>query len=1296
MDFFYFEDDPNNRNTISDGLQGVEQAGLISEQILDEMLYHTGKNENNTRKDQIESTGDTVIRESYHENLEGTKFSRAEKAYSNPDTGGCIRSHDLGAQIHAMDLFAPSLKEKGSPFLIVGDKENMLRAYSLNDEMSPLFVLGEHIESRHKDTITCIKCYQPPGEDTIVVVSGSRDRTLRIWVVQSLSSFKELRGHEDTVWCVDVITQNDVEPLVVSGGIDGFLIVWSMLRGEKLREIYLGDQRAIFCLSAYLFQNKPKVLFGGEDEMITLWSIESGEVVRTYLGHSDAVYDIAVMNGYCSEPHKHFSVQSQIDDIMATGGKDHMIIIWSITTGMQLRCFYSHRSDVFSLTLVPTLFGRRGDASGEDLTTTRESWKDQRRRIATEEQAARALYGDDGEVDSDDEVEVERGGVWTKRSGGAVDIHDGISPFSKADSKTEYIIDAVIISGDKNGNIITANLTCGSILRRERYHHGAVRCVKCHTKRVVQSSVDSAATSLSLDTGSIVNPLLRGTDTSRYGGSHSTSNHSISMHEDANSHESRIRLNDSSIVPTITVYSGGMDKTLMTNTLRSFTERAWRAYDLDKRGKLLPVKILNQMPDKYRRWSNIYSLIQKSKLSIDSFFMSEAFILFQQAIIDGENDFVETFLPDCLGGLEMSSYFTVHEHGYDIFEVRKIRFKGTDAAFFKRMSRKMRNYFIKMKRSYCDFVGYKLEDTTQRFSLLRTALDHTDVRSTVVILDAWTKLLNQPARDWLYQCKGSYTRLLNDDLVLCSNLYPALFVDFILKIKLQVCHPYISTSMNTPVPPNEEFVCRGCDANLKLDKAMWKVPSGGPPIPTNCGLFVPLPHVTDFAMIQAYVKVSEKMESAKIFSSVALQVGVKLAWSTYGRTSHFMLIGLFISTVFSFFLLWYSETAFSSNKLIFLMYFILLSISLETLKEFMVVIWKEDALHALRFDTLITFMYFSALTICVTFVVRHQNFDTITDTDMALYITATCGAVGVVWIKGFKMLTSNRSIGPIIATVEKVIWDTRYLIMMIFLIVIAFTMAFWVLCAPELGGTELWGLEFNDWYWNKTIDPHPYWLESSADFPSMPAQKFLPAGYFSFSTLQGSFLTTYTYIMGQYDITNFNTCGMDEHGNQNDKVRNFAIFLSVVFVALVSIVMINVLIALMTESYSRSVHLGYAQTYFEQARIMISHHPVIVISETMMQRKRNMSLTPKLLLVLTSGVSDMATVAIGGDQRALTVERDPFVELLNQTKKDAENIDEIITTLDDDSSEMFEEQLQRINVMTTRLESLMSRRRNHI
>jgi hypothetical protein len=96
-----------------------------------------------------------------------------------------------------------------------------------------------------------------------------------------------------------------------------------------------------------------------------------------------------------------------------------------------------------------------------------------------------------------------------------------------------------------------------------------------------------------------------------------------------------------------------------------------------------------------------------------------------------------------------------------------------------------------------------------------------------------------------------------------------------------------------------------------------------------------------------------------------------------------------------------------------------------------------------------------------------------------------------------------------------------------------------------------------------------------------------PQGTYGFSTIQGAYLESFMYLTGQFSIVPFTACGWDAERQQvNVKVRSVAILLSALFAILVQIMMVNVLIALMTESYARLSERGVAQARLMQAQLI--------------------------------------------------------------------------------------------------------------
>jgi WD40 repeat protein len=95
----------------------------------------------------------------------------------------------------------------------------------------------------HKDAVTCLAMTSEYGRTWLI--TGSRDCTLMVWEVQSNrempiaeSPLHILYGHDDAVTSVSVNAELDV---VVSGSVDGTVIVHSLREGSYTRSILVGS-----------------------------------------------------------------------------------------------------------------------------------------------------------------------------------------------------------------------------------------------------------------------------------------------------------------------------------------------------------------------------------------------------------------------------------------------------------------------------------------------------------------------------------------------------------------------------------------------------------------------------------------------------------------------------------------------------------------------------------------------------------------------------------------------------------------------------------------------------------------------------------------------------------------------------------------------------------------------------------------------------------------------------------------------------------------------------------------------
>ena len=94
-------------------------------------------------------------------------------------------------------------------------------------------------------------------------------------------------------------------------------------------QLYTGDTRNSIAISP-----DGKQLVSIALDKVVLWDIATGKVIRTFVGHSGVVYDVA------------FSPDGQY---LLTGGGDRIAILWDVASGKPIRAFSGHTFNVLSV-----------------------------------------------------------------------------------------------------------------------------------------------------------------------------------------------------------------------------------------------------------------------------------------------------------------------------------------------------------------------------------------------------------------------------------------------------------------------------------------------------------------------------------------------------------------------------------------------------------------------------------------------------------------------------------------------------------------------------------------------------------------------------------------------------------------------------------------------------------------------------------------------------------------------------------------------------------------------------------
>jgi WD40 repeat protein/serine/threonine protein kinase len=208
--------------------------------------------------------------------------------------------------------------------------------------------------------------------DNRYALSGSSDKTLRIWEIDSGREIRCIEGHTSFVYSVafspdgkyalsgsdalklwdigsgrelrrfeghtDDVTAVSFSPdgsYALSGSYDKSLRLWDIKSEKEIRR-FDGHDKSILFVS--FSPDGRYAVSGGKVESFRLWDIKSGKVVQRFNGHSNWVNCVA------------FSPDCRY---VVSGSYDNTIRLWDINSGRELRRFVGHTDSVQSISTSP-------------------------------------------------------------------------------------------------------------------------------------------------------------------------------------------------------------------------------------------------------------------------------------------------------------------------------------------------------------------------------------------------------------------------------------------------------------------------------------------------------------------------------------------------------------------------------------------------------------------------------------------------------------------------------------------------------------------------------------------------------------------------------------------------------------------------------------------------------------------------------------------------------------------------------------------------------------------------------
>jgi len=163
------------------------------------------------------------------------------------------------------------------------------------------------------------------------IVSGSSDKTIKLW---DIKTGKLIRSFKKKIWGVLSVTISPNGKYIVSGSYDNTIKLWDINTGILVRS-FKGSRGRI---NSVTIAPNGKYISGGYYSAVKLWDINTGKLIRSFKGHKDDVSSVAI---------------SPNGKYIVSGSGDKTIKLWNINTGRLIRSFKGHTDGILSVAITP-------------------------------------------------------------------------------------------------------------------------------------------------------------------------------------------------------------------------------------------------------------------------------------------------------------------------------------------------------------------------------------------------------------------------------------------------------------------------------------------------------------------------------------------------------------------------------------------------------------------------------------------------------------------------------------------------------------------------------------------------------------------------------------------------------------------------------------------------------------------------------------------------------------------------------------------------------------------------------
>jgi guanine nucleotide-binding protein subunit beta-2-like 1 protein len=176
------------------------------------------------------------------------------------------------------------------------------------------------------------------SSDGQFALSGSWDNTLRLWDLNTGTTTKRFVGHSKDVLSVAFSADNRQ---IVSGSRDKSIRLWNTLGECKYTIEDQGHTEWVSCVRFSPNASNPLIVSGGWDKQVKVWSLSNCKLRTNLSGHTDYINTVAV---------------APDGSLCASGGKDGVAKLWDLNEGKHLYSLPDAGDIIYALAFSPNRY----------------------------------------------------------------------------------------------------------------------------------------------------------------------------------------------------------------------------------------------------------------------------------------------------------------------------------------------------------------------------------------------------------------------------------------------------------------------------------------------------------------------------------------------------------------------------------------------------------------------------------------------------------------------------------------------------------------------------------------------------------------------------------------------------------------------------------------------------------------------------------------------------------------------------------------------------------------------------